>query len=112
MDLLIGGDGADWFVFGSISEAGLGVTRDFIQDFASGVDKIDLSLIDANATARGNQAFSSTLVSVFTGVKGQLSLTISGGDLIVSGDVNGDARADFEIMVVGLTSLASSDFIL
>jgi Ca2+-binding RTX toxin-like protein len=112
LDLLIGGDGADWFVFGSISEAGLGATRDVIQDFASGSDKIDLSLIDANSAARGNQAFSSTLVSTFTGVKAQLSLTISGGDLIVSGDVNGDARADFEIMVVGLTSLASSDFIL
>jgi Ca2+-binding RTX toxin-like protein len=111
-DFLFGCGGADRFDFDTTSEAGIGSTCDVIEDFAMG-DRIDLSTIDANTSIDGNQAFSGTLVSAFTGVKGQLRVVDAGDHLIVSGDRNGDRIADFDIQVVTtLDTLSSSDFIL
>jgi hypothetical protein len=36
----------------------------------------------------------------------------SGSDVIVRGDVTGDATADFEILVKAVSSLTAGDFIL
>src|SRR5690349_22897188 len=48
--------GADTFVFTAVADSSL-AARDTITDFQAGIDKIDLSLIDAKTTASGNQAF-------------------------------------------------------
>ena len=56
-DVLTGSQGADTFIFTKLSDSRPDATRDRISDFHSGVDKIDLSVIDAEATAAGNQAF-------------------------------------------------------
>ena len=53
VDILDGGDGADSFVHAALSDSGTGSAHDTIVDFAPGTDKIDLSLIDADATAGG-----------------------------------------------------------
>jgi serralysin len=82
--------------------------RDVIGDFEAGVDRIHLASIDANAAASGNQAFSYIGSNAFTGVCGQLSYV----DGIISGDVDGDAAADFEIQVVSAPTLVANDFIL
>ena len=55
-DTLIGGTGADLFVFKATSESTL-TGYDVVADFQSGVDSIDLSAIDANKSAKGDQSF-------------------------------------------------------
>ncbi len=80
-----------------------------ITDFShSQGDKIDLHLIDASTKVAGDQAFTFIGGANFTGVAGQLHF--QGG--ILSGDVNGDGRADFEVQVKGAASLVIGDFVL
>jgi Ca2+-binding RTX toxin-like protein len=120
-DWLFGGNGSDYyagdagndrFVFNSVSAAGVGDTMDAISDFTAGEDKIDLSMIDAMSGVAGNQAFSDTLVFAFTGQKGQLMTAIEDFGLVLSGDVNGDSKADFQIRLFDVSSLSSADLIL
>lgn len=55
-DELRGGGGADTFVFDTVSGPGAG-QRDRITDFTHGVDRIDVSGLDADPTTAGDQAF-------------------------------------------------------
>jgi serralysin len=108
-DLLVGGSGADTFDFNSVSEIGRGSTRDFIQDFRRAeADVVDLSTIDANTGRSGNQAFSFIGSASFGDKAGELRFS-SG---VLSGDVNGDGVADFEIRMNGVTKMYSNDFFL
>lgn len=104
-DIYTGGAGADEF---RISETGY---NDKITDFASGVDKIRLSEIDANSGLAGDQAFSFIGNSAFSGAAGQLRTYTQGGDHYVAGDVNGDMIADFTINV-GSANVVVTDFFL
>ncbi|QLA20092.1 beta strand repeat-containing protein [Desulfolutivibrio sulfoxidireducens] len=106
-DTLSGGSGNDVFVYASVSESPSGSARDTITDFASG-DKINLSAIDARTNVSGNQAFTYIGSSAFTGVSGQLAY--SGG--VLSGDVNGDRTADFQIRLSNTPTLTASSFVL
>lgn len=107
-DILNGGTGRDLFIFESINDSVVGTNRDIIEDFIrSENDKIDLSKIDADTSARGNQAFHFIGTKSFSGDAGELRY--SGN--IISGDVNGDGRADFQIDA-NYTRYFSSDFIL
>jgi serralysin len=106
-DVLYGGSGADTFVFTSASHS-RGSYLDTIKDFRRGTDHIDLRSIDANTKIGGNQAFSFIGKSGFSGKAGQLKFD-SG---VVSGDVNGDRVADFQVTVAGLSTLNKSDFYL
>ena len=115
-DLLKGSGGLDRFVFQSLSDSSAVFSgRDVIKTFAHG-DKIDLSAIDANTSAAGNQAFS--LVSTFTGVAGQLCVaktsdTATVDGYLVTADVNGDRIVDFSLQIYGapsLDKLYASDF--
>jgi Ca2+-binding RTX toxin-like protein len=113
-DLLTGSGGLDRMVFTSLSDSGaLFAQRDAINTFAHG-DKIDLSALDARTTAAGNQAF--TFVTNFTHAAGQLQWDqVATNAWYVSGDVNGDAVADFSLNVYsapGFGQLQSWDFIL
>jgi hypothetical protein len=113
-DNMTGGAGADTFQFRSTGESTLN-DPDFIFDFTSGSDIIDLNIIDANTTSAGNQAFTFINGSAFSNVAGQLRVTDSGqGYWNVEGDVNGDGIADFQIQVttVGSAPLVLSDFYL
>jgi Ca2+-binding RTX toxin-like protein len=61
--MLTGGAGSDTFDFNALSEMGLtSTTWDVINDFVHGLDRIDLSTLDANAALAGNQAFSAPVV--------------------------------------------------
>ncbi len=102
-DLLTGGAGDDNFIFLDKHDTG-----DTITDFrvaGSGADKIDLSGIDADELADGNQAFSwydpstdASGVQPTTEVKAnQLTWYASGTSIIIQGDTNGDAIADFQL---------------
>ena len=120
-DILRGGTGADDFDYNAVNETGrTSTTRDRITDFTHGSDDIDLKTIDANGSATGNGTFKFVVKegAVFTGVRGQLiwdKQDHSGTTkdvTIISGDINGDKQADFQIELTGLKTLTAGDFIL
>jgi Ca2+-binding RTX toxin-like protein len=112
-DIEIGGAGADRFDFNAFKESGTtAATRDQIVGFVQGTDTIDFSTIDANTAAWGNQAFTFIGAGDFHGVAGELHQQAVDADTIVSGDINGDAVADFQIQLNGAITLTPSDFIL
>lgn len=113
-DIMAGGTGADRFIYSSISESGVpSTTRDWIRDFSvSDGDRIDLSRIDANTAAAGNQAFTFIGSSNFSGVSGQLRSVVAGSNTLIYGDVDGDKVADFSILVSGTPAFTSAQFIL
>jgi hypothetical protein len=114
-DTLTGGAGNDVFRYQSVLESN-NVERDGIQDFTLG-DKIDLSRIDTDPDAEGDQAFTFIGGAEFSGVKGELRFkNISNGGTVweVQGDVNGDGVADLEIVVVvsDMDPITIGDFLL
>jgi Ca2+-binding RTX toxin-like protein len=112
-DIETGGAGADRFDFNSVNGSGTTfATRDQIMGFEQGTDAIDFSTIDANTAAWGNQAFTFIGDDAFHGVAGELHQQTDGPNTIVSGDINGDSVADFQIELNGAFTLTPNDFIL
>lgn len=114
-DRLSGGSGSDQFRLIAASESSI-AAPDLIADFTflRGVelDRIDLRLIDANVAQPGDQAFVYRGVG-FTGVAGDLRVQADGtGRYAVAGDVNGDAVADFAIVVVTAATPEAAWFLL
>lgn len=98
-DFLAGGLGVDTFVFLDIADSTTAnAGRDTITDLMA-EDFIDLSAIDANTTLGGDQAF--VKVGAFTGVAGQMTLSLSGASTLLRADVNGDSVADMTITLTG-----------
>ena len=121
-DTLTGGESSDSFVFNTVTDSRFVGTPEYadldvITDFKYGQDKIDLSRIDADTTVSGNQTFAFA-TGAFTGEAGELRTYWGGTGRILQGDTNGDAVADFTLMVKGLTlydmhqAPTSADFIL
>ncbi|MDN3714071.1 calcium-binding protein [Paracoccus cavernae] len=119
-DTLVGGGGVDVldggaeqmrdvFVFNTAFESGLGANADRIANFVSGTDAIDLSAIDGNGSGAGNGAFA---FSGTTAAAHSVWYAAEAGGLRVSGDVNGDGRADFSIVINGVASVTADDFLL
>lgn len=108
-DTLTGGGGHDHFVFTALADSKV-AAPDLITDFTSG-DRIDLSAIDANSAASGNQAFHFGATAGHT------------GDIVAHYDavhnrtvidlyVNNDAKADAEFWLTGNHALSAADFVL
>jgi Ca2+-binding RTX toxin-like protein len=111
-DVLRGGGGADRFVFSAASDSKVGAA-DRIADFSHAQgDRVDLSAIDANTAAAGDQAFSFIGSGAFTHQAGQLRATVSGGVTTIAGDINGDGVSDFHIQLTGAIGLVAVDFVL
>ncbi|WP_255646817.1 type I secretion C-terminal target domain-containing protein [Inquilinus sp. Marseille-Q2685] len=113
-DTLTGEGDADRFVFTTTGDSATGsANADRITDFSHAQgDRIDLSLIDANTGAAGNQAFSFIGTEAYTGVAGQLRYVVSNGDAVIAGDTDGDKVSDFNIVLDNIGSLQVSDFVL
>jgi Ca2+-binding RTX toxin-like protein len=113
-DLLTGGRDADTFIFSALADSfGSGADRDKITDFNFNQgDRLDLSGIDANVGAGGDQAFLFIGATGFHGVAGELRIGVTGTGLVVQGDVDGDGAADVAILLQGLTALDPGAFIL
>ncbi|GHE85510.1 serralysin [Aliiroseovarius zhejiangensis] len=119
-DTLVGGEGfdrmyagidndRDVFVFYEVEESTTGSYRDQIYQFDSGEDDLDLAAIDASVNLAGDQAF----VFSKSGAQAHAVWTVDvGSDTLVRADIDGDAKADFEVLVVGVDTLYGSDFIL
>jgi Ca2+-binding RTX toxin-like protein len=113
VDTLTGGAGNDVFDFDAVSESGTDVDlRDIITDFVKGQDRIDLSTIDANSGAGGNQTFSFIGTAPFSAAA-QVRYFYDGPNTILEANVggtNGNA-ADIQIQIAGNHALLLSDLI-
>jgi Ca2+-binding RTX toxin-like protein len=100
VDTLIGGAGADIFDFNLATESKKGALRDVVYFSHAEKDKVDLKGIDA-VKGKGNQAFhwadEDQLNAKFTDEAGELRFA----NKVLSGDINGDGKADFEIKIFG-----------
>lgn len=133
LDRMSGGGGAEDFIFRSASEASSGLRADFpvvrgtaddgaglrdvIIDFETGVDDIDLSAIDANADRAGDQAFRFLGTGETNGAGSLIYRTFNAtgtanDKTVIYGDINGDARIDFQIELTGIKTLTAADFVL
>ncbi len=113
-DQLTGNGGADTFRYDSTAESNAS-SFDHILDFTPGTDKIDLSRIDANTAAPGDQAFTWIGSNAFSGTAGELrASTLNNMGWFLEGDTDGNGSADFVVMLAleGPTPLSAGDFIL
>jgi len=85
--------------------------NDTLRDFDRRADRIDLSGLDAVAGG-DDDAFVFLGTAAFAGVAGSLRYDKGPLRTVVSGDVNGDSVADFEIELTGRVTLTAGDFIL
>ncbi len=112
-DLLVGNKGADTFVFADGDVGDRVSNADLIGDFSRREgDTIDLSGLDANANAAGDQAFTYIGGKAFSGTAGELRFEWSGGEGVLMGDANGDGVADGFIRVDTPQMLVAGDFVL
>lgn len=107
VDTLIGGGGNDTFVYNLASDSAYSMikgrlaTPDTIQDYTTG-DHLDLSGMGHLMFGGETQTMTANHVDWYQ----------SGGDTYVFADVNGDARPDFIVKLVGLHTMSASDFVL
>jgi Ca2+-binding RTX toxin-like protein len=142
-DILTGAAGADTFFYSNVAvyqsllgtalatagtalgDSGVSAAnRDVIKDFTLGLDKINLSGIDANTGTSGDQAFVLTAgggTGAFTAAAqiryvyqfvGAQEYTVVQGNVNAASFLNPGLNADFEIALVGHHVLTASDFIL
>jgi Ca2+-binding RTX toxin-like protein len=122
-DSLVGGDGADTFVWGSTSETYFPIDRDgvvyrsdnmdLIDDFnpAEG-DLIDLSGIDADVYASGNQAFTFIGSAAFSGTPGELNYYQSSGGTYIQMQTGTSADIEGVILLPGIHTPQADWFVL
>jgi serralysin len=118
LDWLVGEAGADVFLYREVADSGVGqLNRDLINGFEHGIDRIDLSRIDANPFQSGDQAFVFIGSSNFGGQgaasAGQIQARSYGANyVIVSIDIDGNGQADMQIFVNQTNFMQDGDFIL
>ncbi|MDO5647597.1 calcium-binding protein [Paracoccus sp. (in: a-proteobacteria)] len=106
-DTMTGGSGADHFVFTALSDM---TGRDRIVDFQRGVDRIDLSGVDARV-GRGDDAFHWIGQDDFTAA-GQARYSVTDGVTTVFLNTDADLDADASFTLRGDLHLTAADFIL
>ena len=115
-DTLTGGFGADRFVFTAIADFGRSGTLDRITDFSrTEGDRIDLSAIDPDAGAAGDQQFTYVGAAAFSRSATTYELRATGSvatGFLVEGDINHDGVADFAFTVASTAALGKADFVL
>ncbi|QDL92427.1 hypothetical protein FDP22_11940 [Paroceanicella profunda] len=110
-DVLGGGGGADRFIYRDAGES-TAADADLVRDFRQGEDLFDLHRVDAVAGG-AQDAFTWIGGAAFTGSAGELHAVVSGTELRIEADTDGDGQADFAIRLedaAGLT-LTADDFI-
>lgn len=111
-DTLNGGEGADIFRFIDGFFSGE-QPADTIADFSRKQgDRIDVSGIDANTAAEGEQSFRFIGTDAFSGSAGELRYAIRSGETLIQADTNGDGAADRQVVLTREIELTGADFIL
>lgn len=115
-DRLLGEGGNDVFIYRAFAESTTDARNsvDRIIGFTPGSDRIDLSAIDADPGAAGDQAF-----TFFAGVRPEagtayvfVNLDVATATTIVTVRDTADLNIDMRIELAGLLSLTAADFIL
>jgi Ca2+-binding RTX toxin-like protein len=119
---LFGGAGADTFDFVPIRARSEAQVR--IADFQRGLDRIDVSVIDARPQligpddpwpadeVLGDQAFVFNGLAGRSAPAGSLDYRHVGGDTVVRMHTDFDGVADFQLVLTGIHHLTAADFIL
>ena len=113
-DSLFGGVDGDYFKITAVSDSSLN-TQDIIHDFEQGIDKIDLSMIDAKYKFTKNDSFSFLGVTAPTdsiSANGAIWYEIDDGTTNIYASNDRDITAEIGIRLIGEFTLLSSDFIL
>jgi Ca2+-binding RTX toxin-like protein len=109
-DQLTGGEGADNFLFAALSHSGLNNrTRDVVNDFEDGIDKIDVDTIVA-VTGGIDQEF--TFGGRF--LAGHIRAVQSGADTILRFNVDDDSQPEMTILLANkqVGDVDGNDFLL
>lgn len=101
-DQMTGGGGADTFRVLQESVGQTVLEIDSILDYQTGLDRLDLSAIDANSALAGDQAFQISLTGL-TRTAGQAYVFYTAGSntSTVRLDINGDGKADYQLTING-----------
>ncbi|AKS47840.1 serralysin [Octadecabacter temperatus] len=113
-DTMTGGEGdvRDRFIFFQLSDSGVGEgNRDIITDYQVGIDRIEVSRLDADLTTGGRQDFDFIGENNFSGTAGEMIQRTVGLNTLIEADVDGDGASDFSIELVGQLVLTSDDFL-
>jgi Ca2+-binding RTX toxin-like protein len=110
-DFLSGGNDNDTFDYNTLTDSGITAsTRDQIVDFVQLADEIDLSTLDANRGAKGNQAFK-FVAGAFTKA-GQVHAVAHGSNTLIEINTDADKAAEMTILLHGAITLNAGDFVL
>ncbi|GJE04081.1 calcium-binding protein [Methylobacterium isbiliense] len=111
-DIISTGAGRDRIVYEAVADS-LPQSRDYITDFTSGQDVIDLSALDAVSGTAANDSFAWRGNAAFTGQAGELrAAPTTAGSTLIQADLNGDRTADLAIELAGTIALTAADFVL
>lgn len=105
-DQLQGGLGNDVFTFMGLTDS-LSSAPDTILDFARG-DRIDISAIDANPYASGDQAFRLGTGNSLSGTLGEAIIAIDRGNTVLLLNTNLDRVPDFVLRLTGTPVLTGA----
>ena len=88
--------------------------RDRIVDFVPGIDRVEISRLDADPATPGNQPFTLIGTAPFSGTAGELHYLqdTATNTTLLQADMDGDGLADFEIAFDGILDFTASDFLL
>jgi serralysin len=108
-DLLTGGPGHDTYYFDRVQDSPPGAGKlDVIGDFTPGEDVLDLSRIDADAMAPGDQSFRWVGSAPLSG-PGQIGYVTVSGNTIVRASTDANPGAALQIQLLGEKTLTELD---
>jgi Ca2+-binding RTX toxin-like protein len=114
LDHLYGGSGADVFRWDATSETGLTVaTADVVHDFNRlESDEFNLTAIDANVYAAGDQAFTFIGSAAFSGTAGEVRYYHSGGNTVIEMQTGTSVDVEGVIVLSGIHNPEANWFLL
>jgi Ca2+-binding RTX toxin-like protein len=114
LDIIQGGSGADVFVWEDASETGVtSGTADVIHDFSRlESDELNLTAIDADVYADGDQAFTFIGTNAFSGTPGEIRYYHSGGNTYVELQTGTSVDVEGVIRLTGIHDPEANWFLL